>query len=256
MSLILGCSEKINRPNFIDFKVGNDSLYVIAKNEFPCPLYIKVTDDNTANITYKQLQKYEDAILLRYPTATIDTTKILEKYKFSGYYGDIMVKTYDSGYNYQLPFLKGYKSSIIQGYDGDFSHKGQFSSKTLDFDMKVGDTVVASRDGIVVKIMIDKYKQGTSKKYKNDGNYVMVYHEDNTFSQYVHLKQYGNFVEVGDTVKVNQPLALSGFTGWTTIPHLHFGVYKPTKTGLISIPIILDSVSAKTLKRGDVITKK
>ena len=50
--------------------------------------------------------------------------------------------------------------------------------------MKVGDTVVAARDGLVVKIMIDKYKQDTTKKYRNDGNHIMVYHQDNTFSQY------------------------------------------------------------------------
>ncbi len=77
--------------------------------------------------------------------------------------------------------------------------------------MKVGDTVVAARDGLVVKIMIDKYKQGTTKKYRNDGNHIMVYHQDNTFSQYVHLKQFGNLIEVGDTIKANQPIALSNF---------------------------------------------
>ena len=84
----------------------------------------------------------------------------------------------------------------------------------------------------------------------------MLYHEDdNTFSQYVHLKQYGNLVDVGDTIEANQPIALSGFTGWTTIPHLHFGVYQPTETGLESIQIIIDSMPAKSLKRGNIVTK-
>ena len=122
--------------------------------------------------------------------------------------------------------------------------------------MKVGDTVVAARDGLVVKVMIEKYKQGTTKKYRNDGNHIMVYHQDNTFSQYVHLKQFGNLVEVGDTIKANQPIALSGFTGWTTIPHLHFGVYKPTDNGLASIPILIEALEAKTLNRGDIIIKE
>jgi murein DD-endopeptidase MepM/ murein hydrolase activator NlpD len=84
----------------------------------------------------------------------------------------------------------------------------------------------------------------------------MIYHADNTFSQYVHLKQFGNFVKIGDSVRANQPIALSGFTGMTTLPHLHFGVYKSTKNGLESISVILDSIPANTLKRGNIITKK
>ncbi|MBT8244206.1 MAG: M23 family metallopeptidase [Winogradskyella sp.] len=84
----------------------------------------------------------------------------------------------------------------------------------------------------------------------------MIYYKDNTFSQYVHLKQYGSLVKIGDSIKANQYIALSGFTGWTTIPHLHFGVYKPTENGLESIPILLDSIRAKELKRGNIITKK
>jgi hypothetical protein len=39
--LILGCSKKINKPSFIDFKVDKDSIYVISKNKLYCPLYVK-----------------------------------------------------------------------------------------------------------------------------------------------------------------------------------------------------------------------
>jgi len=41
MSLILGCSKKISKPSFIDFKVDKDSIYVISKNKLYCPLYVK-----------------------------------------------------------------------------------------------------------------------------------------------------------------------------------------------------------------------
>ena len=167
-----------------------------------------------------------------------------------------MRPTSDTNQMYTLPFQKGYESLVIQGYDGDFSHKGSFSAKCLDFEMAVGDTIVATRDGIVVKVSIKHNKQGTTEDYRDYGNYIMLYHPDNTFSQYVHLKQYGNLVEVGDSVKAKQPIGLSGFTGLTTVPHLHFGVYKPTATGLASIPVILDSIPGKQLKRGDILTKK
>lgn len=253
--LILGCSKNINKPSFIDFKVDKDSIYIISKNKFYCPLYVKAINRKSKTEVFRQLEAKEEAIILSYSNTEVDSNSILKKYKFLGYYGRYPFQSYDTNHAYELPFQKGYKSSIIQGYDGDFSHNGSFSAKTLDFDMKVGDTIVASRDGIVVKVSVEHNKQGVTEDFKDYGNYIMIYHQDNTFSQYVHLKQNGNLVKVGDLVKVNQPIAVSGFTGWTTIPHLHFGVYKPTDKGLASIPIFIDTLEAKNLKRGDILIK-
>jgi len=41
-------------------------------------------------------------------------------------------------------------------------------------------------------------------------------------TRYQHLKKDGVLVQLGDNVKVQQPLALSGNTGYSTRPHLHF----------------------------------
>lgn len=254
--MLLSCSKKITSPSFIQFKRANDSLYVITKNTLDCPLYIKVINRKNQSFFNKQLEAKEEKVILSYSRNETDTLSILKTYQFKGYYGNLLTTEYDTLYNYSYPFINGYQSRIIQGYDGNFSHSGRFSSKTLDFDMKIGDTIVAARDGIVIKTVVKHKKQGTTEKYKDYGNYIMIYHDDNTFSQYVHLKQYGNLVNVGDKVKKDQPIALSGFTGYTTIPHLHFGVYITTENGLQSVPITLDSIPAKTLKRGDIVIKK
>ncbi|WP_299114527.1 M23 family metallopeptidase [uncultured Winogradskyella sp.] len=254
--LLMGCSKKLKAPRFIKFKVEKDSLLVISKNHLVSPMYVKVIDRKTNEDTYHQLKPKEETTILKYLNSKIDSNEVLEKYKFLGYYGEYPFKSYDTNHIYTLPFQKGYQSLVIQGYDGDFSHKGSFSAKCLDFEMAIGDTIVAARDGVVVKVSIKHNKQGTTEDYRDYGNYMMLYHSDNTFSQYVHLKQYGNLAKVGDSVKAKQPIALSGFTGWTTAPHLHFGVYKPTATGLVSIPVILDSIPGKQLKRGDILTKK
>lgn len=251
----LSCAKPIIKPNFIQFNVKNDSIYVISKNKYPFPLAMKTTDIKTQIEKFTQLKSQSDSILFVFSTKSTDTAKILKKFSFIGYYGDLTLTSYDSTYNYTFPFVKNYQSKIIQAYDGDFSHFGDFSAKTLDFEMAVGDTIVASRAGVISIISVEHNKQGATNAYRKYGNYMILYHEDNTFSQYVHLKQYGNLVEVGDTVKTNQPIALSGFTGWTTVPHLHFGVYKTTNTGLKSIPIRIDSIPAETLKKGDIITK-
>jgi len=44
------------------------------------------------------------------------------------------------------------------------------------------------------------------------------------FSQYLHLKPNSALVREGDLVRRGQPLALSGDTGYSTRPHLHFQV--------------------------------
>ena len=252
--LLINCIEKPNKPSFISFGTSLDSIYVIAKNKLVCPLYVKIEQRKTSNYSIKQLNSESLDTILKFKN-DVDSLSILKSYKFAGYYGIYNHQGHDTLYNYSLPFKKGYESTMIQGYNGLFSHNGKFSAKTLDFTMNVGDTILASRDGIVVKISVEHNKQGTTEDFRKYGNYIMVYHNDNTFSQYVHLKQNGNLVAEGDSIKRNQPIALSGFTGLTTTPHLHFGVYKPTHTGFESIDIIIDSIPAKELKRGQIIIK-
>ncbi|QPP10477.1 M23 family metallopeptidase [Streptomyces bathyalis] len=52
------------------------------------------------------------------------------------------------------------------------------------------------------------------------GNSVVVKHRDGTYTQYGHLSSIS--VSVGQQVKPGQKIALSGSTGNTTGPHLHF----------------------------------
>ena len=253
--LVISCSKKINKPGFIEFQNNSDSLFVLEKNDYFCPIYVKVEDSKLDGTNYKQLTGKSSKSILNFKNSEIDTLEILNRYKFSGYYGEYPFKGIGS-FKYKLPFQKGRKTMIIQGYDGDFSHKGDFSAKCLDFDLNVGDTIVATADGIVIKVVEKHTKQGVTEDFKNYGNYLMLYHANNTFSQYVHLVQNGSLVKVGDSVKANQPIGVSGFTGWTTVPHLHFGVYKPTINGFKSMEVMLDSIDAKTLRRGDIIIKK
>lgn len=66
-------------------------------------------------------------------------------------------------------------------------------------------------------------------------------------AHYVHLNFEGALVEVGDIVEANQPIGISGMTGFTTIPHLHFVLYKARS---ISIPFTFKGIKHKKLKLG------
>lgn len=91
-------------------------------------------------------------------------------------------------------------------------------------DLTSGDVIVATARGKVTACRnnIDGYTEQYSS-----GNYVTLYHGDNTYTLYCHMIKGSVKVSVGDIVEVGQELGLKGSTGWSTGPHLHYGV----KTG-------------------------
>lgn len=128
----------------------------------------------------------------------------------------------DTSFVYSLPFENDGSHLIVQGYFGVFSHKERAA---LDFKMKRGTKILAVRDGIVTRVKEDGTKGGWSRKYRSQGNNIIIQHSDNSRSGYWHLQKDGALVNVGDTVKQGQVIGLSGKTGYAAIPHLHFIVW-------------------------------
>ena len=128
----------------------------------------------------------------------------------------------DSSFVYALPFEQGSSHFIVQGYYSAYSHKNRAA---IDFKMKKGTKVLAARDGVVIRLKEDGEKGGLNKKYRQDGNLVVIQHEDGTRAGYWHLQKNGVLVNIGDTVQQGQVIALSGKTGYSALPHLHFLVW-------------------------------
>ena len=97
--------------------------------------------------------------------------------------------------------------------------------------MKKGTKVLAARDGVVTRVKEDGERGGTKKEFRADGNNIIIQHFDNSRSGYWHLQKNGALVNVGDTVRKGQVIALSGNTGYTAFPHLHFIVWKNNNRG-------------------------
>lgn len=239
------------KPSYISFKHLNDSLFVNIKNSLACPLNLSLTNTNRKEKTRIDFKPFQEKTILAYKASEKDTTQIVKEFIFKLSFGtSFPLKKYDSLYNYGLPFLKGKRYKILQGQNTNFTHKGFKSRYAIDFKMNVGQTVCAMKDGVVVAIKEDSNKGGRNKKYLNDANYVMLYHKDGLFTQYVHLKKDGVIVKKGDSISRGQPIAYSGNTGMSTEPHLHFGVFKATPKGFSSIAYILDSIPTKKYKKG------
>jgi murein DD-endopeptidase MepM/ murein hydrolase activator NlpD len=134
----------------------------------------------------------------------------------------------DSSYIYTLPFAHKKKVFLVQGYESLFSHKGE---KALDFKVKTGTKVCAARDGIVTATRKDSDKRGLKPENLSDGNYITIQHSDGSVAWYWHFMKDGVLVNEGDTIKTGQLIGLSGNTGYSAFPHLHFEVQGYDATG-------------------------
>jgi murein DD-endopeptidase MepM/ murein hydrolase activator NlpD len=135
---------------------------------------------------------------------------------------------HDDDYLYRLPYGTDVSFPIIQGYDARLSHRGA-ERFTLDFGMPVGTAVHAARDGVVV-LVEDSHDTGCAREECGRlANFVVVLHSDGTTGEYFHLERGSVQHRVGDRVARGQQLARSGDTGFSTAPHLHFGVYRTSR---------------------------
>ena len=134
----------------------------------------------------------------------------------------------DNSFIYALPYPRGEKHLLLQGYKSRFSHKGRMA---LDFKMKKGSAITAAREGVVVRIEESFKKGGIHKKYLRKANQIVIRHIDGSQAYYGHLQYNGALVNVGDTVKQGQLIARSGSTGYSATPHLHFIVWGPQPGG-------------------------
>ena len=144
---------------------------------------------------------------------------------------------HDNDYLYRLPYENGKSYGVLQGYGSRFSHTGR-EQYAVDFNMPEGTPIYAARGGIVAD-----YEESNSIGCWEDNcgkyaNFLVISHEDGTTGEYYHLLKDGVLVERGDRIMPGQKIALSGNTGHTTMPHLHFGVYRPEPWGRYqSIPV-------------------
>ena len=134
----------------------------------------------------------------------------------------------DKSYIYTLPFENKKKVFLIQAYESKMSHRNE---RALDFKIKKGTKICAARDGIVITAREDSDKGGLKNENLSDGNYISIKHDDGSVAHYWHLKKDGVVVDIGDTVRTGQWIGLSGNTGYSAFPHLHFEVQGYDATG-------------------------
>lgn len=104
----------------------------------------------------------------------------------------------------RLSSFFGYRTDPISGVDKLHS--------AVDIAVSEGTKVSAAWDGIITKSGYDS----------TAGNYVWMVHKNGCETLYCHCSEI--LVSDGDVIRAGETIALSGNTGYSTGPHLHFGI--------------------------------
>lgn len=97
--------------------------------------------------------------------------------------------------------------------------KDRPTHKGMDFKTPVGTEVRAPRAGTVTR---------ANWNWNANGNCLEIRYDDGVLAKFLHLSE--NRVEAGTKVSAGQVIALSGNTGHSTAPHLHYQIDRGGKT--------------------------
>lgn len=123
---------------------------------------------------------------------------------------------------YVLPYPVGKAYTCTQGFNMSYSHTGTFKY-SVDFGMSIRTLVTAARSGRVIHI-VESYSD--DDPVGGHENVVIIMHEDTTYARYVHLTRNGALVQINQMVAPGDAVGLSGNSGSSGSPHLHFDVTK------------------------------
>lgn len=164
--------------------------------------------------------------------------------RLQGVPGSSNARPQDVAYLLPLPSEQA-GNHVEQGFDGGFSHQDAENRYALDFAAAVGTPVLAARAGIVMQIQ-DGYREHGLDYARDAGraNFIRILHEDGSMALYAHLANAGTQVHLGQQVQAGQRIGLSGNTGYSTAPHLHFSVQVNRGMQLQSIRFRMPGVKA------------
>jgi murein DD-endopeptidase MepM/ murein hydrolase activator NlpD len=227
--------EHLERQVYLDIKKQKGGDVVFVRNDLYAPVEIALAFISLSNVRGAPTKAIRRVLPARSKTRMALLTPITAgqplQYSPQFQYSLGNPVGVAQSYRYPLPW-RGGPFRLSQGAEGQYSHFGPKNRYAMDIAMPVGTPIIAARAGVVVKVENSQSGRGTDPS----GNFVRVLHNDGTMGVYLHLKQGSVSVREGQQVTVGSPLALSGNTGNSSGPHLHFVVQRNTGQGLVSIP--------------------
>jgi hypothetical protein len=119
---------------------------------------------------------------------------------------------------------------------GEYTYNGHDATDTTIISFKaqaIGVPVFAALDGIVAEAHDGEDDMTVTPVGGERANFVILDHGGSQYSQYFHFKKGSIAVSKGEAVAAGQQIGLTGSSGFSTWPHLHFAsrfdgrVYEP-----------------------------
>lgn len=223
-------ANKKKHPPSVVFQIDRKSQpqQLIAENQLFTPITLRIEfEDRSQNVNTVLKSRAQQSVY--------SNTGGVPKFKYRYLLGDLDAEPDD--FPYVTPFAAFESHKITQAFNGRFSHQHDGSRYAIDIKLPVGTYITAARAGTVVSIADGFVIGGVSSKYFLDkANRVLIAHIDGSFATYVHLLTGSIAVKPGDQVTEGDILGRSGSSGYSSGPHLHFAILRPTDAGLVSMP--------------------
>ena len=221
---------------------------LVAENDGPASItvYITLTGENFASD-----RTWPQSVVVP-PNTALPIGRVFSADKSAGGYNFLfryshhfgrLDAAHDQNAVYRLPFQEGQGYAVTQAYGGKLtSHNNRENLYAVDFAMPVGTPVTAARGGVVVDATVRHREGGFDMRFIDKANTVAIMHDDGTVAEYAHLSQGTDIVKLGQRVAAGDLIGHSGNTGYSSGPHLHFIVSKPTvsdgKVARQSVPVL------------------
>lgn len=200
-------------------RAGNKLQAVVVESYFselkPFTCYLKQKDQNLQELVFQVVEREYKSEQLRVNPKRIKLSA--KDQKRANAEQEVLNKIYASSLNsfqFNQPFMKPLDSFITSIYGTRRVYNNMKKGQHLgtDFRAAIGEKVPATNSGKVV-LAADLFFTGWT---------VIIDHGMDIFSVYGHLSK--TLVKEGDMVERGQIVALSGNTGRSSGPHLHWGV--------------------------------
>jgi murein DD-endopeptidase MepM/ murein hydrolase activator NlpD len=225
----------------VDRNDNGESTQLIAVNDCLCTVTFKVSIVQSDFAAIAIGSGYEVTLapetrqsLVR--VASEGTAKPVLRYTWTAALGSPGA-VHNPPHPYRAPFAIGATYPVSQAFPTRITHTTADSQYAVDIALPDGTPVYSAREGTVINVRHDSFRNGMSPAMLDQANVIEILHEDGTIAIYAHLHWDSIRVRIGAHVTRGQYIADSGNTGFTSGPHLHFAVVRNSGAEDVSVPV-------------------
>jgi murein DD-endopeptidase MepM/ murein hydrolase activator NlpD len=237
-----------NYPFSIESEKESDGHRIVARNNGPAPVSVKVSISDSQYITtdrpfpvFAVVPPGGGTLYLAHIRPAMTGVGYSFRTQSSWVLGDFNAQQ-SADALYRLPYRDGMAYHIGQAPGGPVTtHTAPDSLYAVDIGLPEGAPIFAARDGVVIHTEANQVYGGQSPDMMSKANEVRILHVDGTIAVYAHLAHGGVYVYPGQRVTAGTQIGLAGSTGYSSGPHLHFAVESVVRSGdglaMVSVPI-------------------